>query len=626
MTTLGRTAALLCAAAASLPTSLAAQQAASVNSVSGSRQAHIGEVRLRIDPDVGEQAGEIRRLLALHSFVRVGEPADYLVTTRPDFPLDLSFVDLNQPQEHWSSRDSDFREIAPQPRRFDIGNLRGEGTARRLSQLLVAAGRIRALLDRSLADMQGVEACLQVGKQIETSQCSPLGAPGSPKFVNDYSSLLLVRNTSSSDRYLVTRAVNGDLKLDSIGDETVPTVTKLAPGEAAKLVPTAAIFNHEDDPRFLLLISSKPIDFQKLSHPAPLEAADDCPITSTPTDCSLPEAGIVINEDLAVRSVQIILEDEPRAAMGNGSDVTARMAVWMAQFYSVLPYTAAEIAADAKLPEADSQFLKFRTFEERQHRCGATLVAPNIVLTAAHCVAKGQYAKAGLAKLLKDRRVRLGTRMLGKEGQSFRIAGVAVHAGYDPARTNHDVALLLLQADRGSGNVVQQPIALATQPLPGGVDALGFGWGFTGAVAPSGNIIMSMDSRLQRNAEMLQYGKMTSVTLAECRKKLAQRVAPGMVCMYSAQALQGGESRDGVFTCRGDSGGPLVRKFNGRDVLVGVVSWSMGCGYKNYPSVFTDVGRYARWIAAARSALSPGLAIRVPDPSGPSADLRQTRP
>ena len=133
---------------------------------------------------------------------------------------------------------------------------------------------------------------------------------------------------------------------------------------------------------------------------------------------------------------------------------------------------------------------------------------------------------------------------------------------------------------------------------------------------------MSMDSRLQRNAEMLQYGKMPSVRLPSAARARSAG-SSGMVCMYSGQALRGGESRDGVFTCRGDSGGPLVRKLNGRDVLVGVVSWSMGCGYKNYPSVFTDVGRYARWIVAARSALSPGLAIRVPD-RWASADLRRT--
>jgi secreted trypsin-like serine protease len=89
--------------------------------------------------------------------------------------------------------------------------------------------------------------------------------------------------------------------------------------------------------------------------------------------------------------------------------------------------------------------------------------------------------------------------------------------------------------------------------------------------------------------------------------------------MYSKAALSGGQSADGVFTCRGDSGGPLVRNVEGSDTLVGLVSWSKGCGYKDYPSVFTDAGSYAAWIAAARAELKPGAAIRPKDPARPSA-------
>ena len=73
------------------------------------------------------------------------------------------------------------------------------------------------------------------------------------------------------------------------------------------------------------------------------------------------------------------------------------------------------------------------------------MIAPDVVLTAAHCVSDGQYAGDGLAKVLKQRRVRLGSRGIGKGGQSFAIAAVAVHAGYDPRAESHDLALLLLR-------------------------------------------------------------------------------------------------------------------------------------------------------------------------------------
>jgi hypothetical protein len=403
-----------------------------------------------------------------------------------------------------------------------------------------------------------------------------------------------VSNGADSDRYVSTIAADGSLKLQWFGLETDPPVRKLAPGETVIFEPRLATFRNNDDPRVLLLISSRPFTVEDI-----FEAKG---------------GGVAMAADMAVRSFQLIVEQEPLPAMGHGTDVTAEMAVWMAQFYSIIPYTRAEIEADEKLGD-ETQFLALRTYEELQHRCGATLIAPNVVLTAAHCVAKGQYAGDGLAKVMKDRRVRLGTRRLGREGQSFAIAGIAVHGDYLPKKHDHDLALLLLKPDRGSGSVRQRPIAVAERPLPGGVEALGFGWGFTGAVAPDGNIMMAMNSRVQSNPDVLQYGAMQSVTLDQCRRKLADEVAPGMVCMYSKRALSGGESRDGVFTCRGDSGGPLVRKIGGRDVLVGVVAWSKGCGYKDYPSVFMDAGSYAQWIAAARVALKPGAAIRVADPA-----------
>ena len=53
---------------------------------------------------------------------------------------------------------------------------------------------------------------------------------------------------------------------------------------------------------------------------------------------------------------------------------------------------------------------------------------------------------------------------------------------------------------------------------------------------------------------------------------------------------------------------------SGRDELVGLTSWSIGCGAKDTPSVYTDVAYFSAWVDAARKAIKPDAVIRIGDP------------
>ena len=45
-------------------------------------------------------------------------------------------------------------------------------------------------------------------------------------------------------------------------------------------------------------------------------------------------------------------------------------------------------------------------------------------------------------------------------------------------------------------------------------------------------------------------------------------------------------------SCQGDSGGPLLDRENG--VLVGVVSWGIGCGADGFPGVYARISSQVR--------------------------------
>ena len=125
---------------------------------------------------------------------------------------------------------------------------------------------------------------------------------------------------------------------------------------------------------------------------------------------------------------------------------------------------SSEIAADGEIAAADSQFSQIQTIRKSDSIARRDTSAHNIVVTAAHCVPRGNMR--GLdCKAIKDRRVRL-VPACSKEGQSFR----------NRRRCGGTPAMILLERttsgpssarpDRGAGRFVQRPIAVATQPLP----------------------------------------------------------------------------------------------------------------------------------------------------------------